>query len=466
MITFMVLLNRKLMEKKTTVSLLGLVLICLFYSCQPRIESEPEINAQTIIDQISEPEIPNFMLDVTDLGAAGDSATDCKPAFDQAVKTIEEKGGGTIHVPAGKYLLKGPIHLVSNLELNLADGAYLYFSSNPSDYLPVVKTSWEGTFLYNYSPFIYAYECSNIAITGKGTIDGEASETWNTWKARQTEDQLLSREMNHNNTPIEERVFGEGHYLRPQLIQFFDCHTIKFEDVMIEDSPFWCVHMLRCENVIIRGVRYNAFNYNNDGIDPEYSRNVLIEDVHFNNSDDNVAIKAGRDDEGRAAEHGSENIVVRNCHFKGLHALVIGSEMSAGVQNVFVEDCDFAGKLKRGIYLKSNPDRGGFIKNIYVENVTFDEVVDCIYVTSFYHNEGKGHSTDISNVFLKNIKCRKATGTGIVVQGFPQKKVKDIFITKLEIDSATNAISMMDAENIIMSDVVIGELATAPSFVQ
>ena len=452
---------------KISAKIFLLLSISLFIlSCQ---QQEPKavkaINEQTIIDQITQPVIPDTAISILDFGAVGDSLTDCRPAFEEAIEAIKERGGGRIVVPKGKYLVNGPIHLTSNLELHLNEGASLYFGSNPEDYLPVVKTSWEGTFLYNYSPFIYAYNCSNIAITGEGTIDGEASETWATWRAKQQKDQQLSRDMNHNKTPVKERIFGEGHFLRPQLIQFYDCNTVKVEGVKIEDSPFWCVHLLRCENVIIRGVRYNAFNYNNDGIDPEYSRNVLIENVHFNNSDDNVAVKAGRDDEGRAAEHGSENIVVRNCHFKGLHALVIGSEMSAGVQNIFVSNCDFAGKLKRGIYLKSNPDRGGFIRNIHVKNVTLGEVEDCIYITSFYHNEGEGHVTDIKNVFLENITCRKVTGTGLVIQGFPGKKVRDVYISKLRIDSVNNAISMTDAENIIMDDVVIGELATAPTSV-
>ncbi|MFB6340586.1 glycoside hydrolase family 28 protein [Saccharicrinis sp. FJH62] len=419
-----------------------------------------------VTKNITEPEIPDFSLTILDFSPSRDSAADWKPAFDRAIAEIQQKGGGTLIVPAGNYLLNGPIHLVSHLEIMLKKGARLYFSSDPKFYLPVVKTSWEGTFLYNYSPFIYAYNCTNIAITGEGTIDGEASGTWASWKTRQKDDQLLSREMNHNNVPVKDRIFGAGHYLRPQLIQFYECENIKVEGVTIEDSPFWCVHLLKCENAIVRGVHYNAFNYNNDGIDPEYSKNVLIEDVHFNNSDDNVAIKAGRDNEGRAAKSGSENIIIRNCHFQGLHAVVIGSEMSAGVKNVLVKNCDFAGKLKRGIYLKSNPDRGGYINNIFVDHVTFGEVEDCIYITSFYHNEGEGHVTDISKIYLNDISCHKATGNGIVIQGYPQQKVNEVYISKLQIDTVANAVSMVDAENIVMSDVVLGGLATSPSYVK
>lgn len=450
--------------KRSHFLLILIISLALLSSCKSfRTEG---VTIDSVLARISEPVIPEFSINVTDYGALADSAADCKPAIDRAIKEIEEKGGGTLVFPVGIYKVNGPIHLVSNMELRLEEGAKISFGSNPEDYLPVVETSWEGTFLYNYSPFIFAKDNENIAITGNGTIDGEAAETWNNWKAKQEASQALSREMNHNHTPVEERIFGEGHFLRPQLIQFFDCENVKVEDVTIEDSPFWCLHLLRCNNAIVRGVRYNAFNHNNDGVDSEYSRNVLIEDVHFNNSDDNVAIKAGRDNDGWASKVKSENIVVRNCHFKGLHALVIGSEMSAGVQNVYVENCDFAGDLKRGVYLKSNPDRGGFIRNIFVKNVRFGKTEDCIYVTSFYHNEGEGHATEIRDIYLENIECEQATGTGIVIQGFPEMKVRDMHLTDIRIDSAKNAVSMQDAENIIMSDVVIGELATAPSFVQ
>lgn len=425
-----------------------------------------DITAETIISNITEPLIPEFSVNLIDFGATDDANSDDLPAFQKAITAIENNGGGKIIVPKGNYLLNGPIHLVSNLELHLQKGSHLFFSSNPKHFLPVVKTSWEGTFLYNYSPFIYAYQCSNIAITGEGIIDGQASNTWNNWKKKQEESQLLSREMNHNNTPVIQRVFGEGHFLRPQFIQFFECNTIKVEDITITDSPFWCLHLLKCENAIVRGVHYDAYNYNNDGIDPEYSKNILIENIHFNNSDDNVAIKAGRDNEGRNTAHGSQNIVVRNCHFKGLHALVIGSEMSAGVQNIFVQNCDYAGKLKRGIYLKSNPDRGGFIKNIFIENIDFGELEDCIYITSFYHNEGKGHVTKIDNINIKNLTCKRATGTGIVIQGFPTAKVQNVYLSNIRIDSAKNAISFVDTDNIIFKDVVIGEFATPPSYVK
>ncbi|RXK86816.1 glycoside hydrolase family 28 protein [Filimonas effusa] len=416
-----------------------------------------------ILKNIVPPKLSPNTFRLTDFGARGDSMTNCKPAFDKAIAACKKKGGGRIMVPSGIYIVNGPIHMVSNTAIDLAKGAKLVFGTNPDHYLPAVPTSWEGTFLYNYSPLIYAYQAENIAITGEGTIDGNGKEGFAKWYDLQKPDQQLSREMNHSGVPVSQRQFGKGHYLRPQLIQFFECKNILVEGVTIQNSPFWTVHFLKSENIIARKVKFNAFNKNNDGFDPEYSRNILIEDIDFNNADDNVAVKAGRDQEGRLTAIPSENIIIRNSRFKGLHGLVIGSEMSAGVQNVFVENCTYGGYCKRGIYLKSNPDRGGFIRDIYVNDVTFGEVEDAVFITSFYHGEGKGYETDIRNVYLDNVKFTTATNAGLVIQGYPTKKVSNIQFSNIKIDSCGTAISFTNAEQVIFSNVVIGKEITVPS---
>lgn len=424
----------------------------------------PSAKVDSIIRRIQLPVFPSYQINIAKLGAKGDSVTNNKAAFDKAMALCKKNKGGTITVPKGIYKVNGPIHFVSNVNLKLEKGAKIKFSDNPQDYLPMVLTSWEGTMLYNYSPLIYAYDCSNIAITGEGTIDGEGGKTWKSFKAKENEGKNKSRDMNHNNVPLADRKFGEGSFLRPQMIQFFNCRNILVENIRIENSPFWCLHLLKSQGITVRGVSYKSRNYNNDGIDPEYAKDVLIENVTFDNGDDNVAIKAGRDHEGRAnTATPSENIIIRNCNFKGLHGVVIGSEMSAGVQNVFVENCKTVGYLKRGIYLKTNADRGGFIKNIFVRNIQLDEVEDCLYITANYHGEGKGFQSDISNVHFSDITCNKATESGIVIQGFPEKKIKNISLKNIEIKSATNAISNENAENVLMTDVFIGKRATVPT---
>lgn len=445
--------------------LINIFIFSVLTSCSLNNNSTSRISKRdAILKNIKTPTVPTNTLSVLAFGAVADSVSDCKPAFERAMLECTKLKGAKIVVPPGIYFVGGPIHLVSNVCLEIQKGARLKFSSDPARYLPVVKTSWEGTFVYNYSPFIYGYQLENVSIIGEGTIDGNASKTFNTWKEKQNSDQMLSREMNHKNIPVEKRVFGANHYLRPQLIQLYECKNVLIEDLFITNSPFWCIHLLKSENITIRGISYNAKNINNDGIDPEYSKNILIENVKFNNGDDNIAIKSGRDDEGRSTAIPSENIIIRNCLFKGLHGVVIGSEMSAGVRNVFIENCSYGGYCKRGIFLKSNPDRGGFITDIYVNNVTFGEVEDCFYITSFYHSEGKGHNTDIHNVFVDSLFCRKATNAGIVIQGFPAKKVKDIYFSNVNIDSISTGVSFTNTENIVMSNVIIGGKAKAPTF--
>lgn len=441
-------------------------LLVLLISCTSFAQNIefPTSKVDSIVNRIKLPVIPAYQINVLKLGAKGDSITNNKTAFDKAMALCKKNNGGTIIVPKGIYKINGPIHFVSNVNLTLEKGARIKFSDKPEDYLPMVLTSWEGTMLYNYSPLIYAYQCSNIAITGEGTIDGEGGKNWKSFKAKEGRGKDLSREMNHNNTALKDRKFGDGYFLRPQMIQFFNCTNILVENIRIENSPFWCLHLLKSQSITVRGISYKSLNYNNDGIDPEYAKDVLIENVNFDNGDDNVAIKAGRDHEGRAnAATPSENIVIRNCNFKGLHGVVIGSEMSAGVQNIYVENCKTAGYLKRGIYLKTNADRGGFIKNVFVRNIQLDEVEDCLYITANYHGEGNGFQSDISNISFSNITCNKATASGVVIQGFPDKKLRNISLNHIDIKWAKNAISSTNAENVLLNEVFIGEKATVPT---
>lgn len=444
------------------------ILVFLLGSCKPNQEQKtsPAKKLQEILSNIKAPQISTNQIILTNFGAKGDSITDCKPAFDKAMADCKAKGGCKVAVPAGIYLVNGPIHLVDNSCIELQKGSKLVFGTNADNYLPAVPTSWEGTFINNYSPLIYAHKVKNVAIIGEGTIDGNGKNGFGQWYDKQKPDQELSRKMNHENMPLAKRMFGKGHYLRPQFIQFFECKNVLIKGITITNSPFWSVHFLKSENITARKVKFNAFNKNNDGFDPEYSKNVLIEDIDFNNADDNVAIKAGRDREGWDTAMPSENMVIRNCRFKGLHGVVIGSEMSAGVQNVFVENCTYGGYCKRGIYLKSNPDRGGFIKNIFVKNVKFGEVEDGICITSFYHGEGKGHVTDIHDIYFDNVGFKLVTHTGLAIQGYPNKKVQGVYFSNIKIDSCNNGVSFTNAENIVFSNVTIGKEATAPSAVK
>ncbi len=418
-----------------------------------------------ILKEISGARISSVKKSILEFGARGDGKKDCLPAFRKAMAKSRKLGGLHIVVPAGTYYIKGPIHFESNTCIDLQEGATLKFAPEPKYYLPMVKTSWEGTFLQNYSPFIYGYNLHDVAIIGKGTIDGNAQTTFATWRKDQKEARDLSRKMNHEETAVGKRNFGEGKFLRPQLIQFFGCKNITVADVFITNSPFWCVHLLKSENIICQSLRYDAKLVNNDGIDPECSRNILIEGIQFNNGDDNVAIKSGRDNDGWRLGSPSENIIIRNCRFKGLHAVVIGSEMSAGVRNVFVEDCTYAGYCKRGIFVKTNPNRGGFVENLYVRNCEFDEVEDLFYITSMYAGEGMddNHFSTIRNICVDGLRCKKARQAGIVLQGTEAKPISNVVFRGVDIKEVKNALSMDNTEGVSFKDCHLGGKAGVPT---
>lgn len=417
----------------------------------------------SILAQITGAKTFDRTIDLKKLGAKGDGKTDCRPFFERAMQKATKMGGATIIVPAGTYYICGPLNLVSNVRIQLDKGSTLKFDPRPELY-PNVETSWEGTYLINYSPFIYGKGLHDVAITGQGTIDGNAGSTFATWKPQQKAAQKRSRQLNHEEHPVSERVFGKGSYLRPQLIQLYDCKNITLEGVKIINSPFWCIHLLSSENIICRALRYDAKLINNDGIDPESSRNILIEDVTFDNGDDNVAIKSGRDNDGWKS-HPAENIVIRRCHFKGLHAVVIGSEMSGGVRNVFVEDCDYAGYNKRGIYIKTNRDRGGAVRGLYVKNCQFGDVEDLFYITSMYAGEGQDspYPSTIEDVFVDGLSAKTVSAAALTLQGTDEKPIRNIILKNIEVEHAKIGVSFDQTEGVVLENVHIGGKSGTPS---
>lgn len=418
----------------------------------------------SILSGITGATLPANKVSILRYGAKGNGETDCSKAFAKAMKEADKKGGAYISVPAGVYYMEGPLTLTSNVCVELEEGAVLKFSPDPKHY-PIVNTSWEGTYLYNYSPLIYGYGLHDVAIVGQGTIDGNAMSTFATWKSLQKPAQMRTREMNHTGADIVSRRFGDGDWLRPHLLQLYGCSRVTLEGVKIINSPFWCVHLLRSENVICRSLRYDAKLVNNDGIDPESSRNVLIEDIHFDNGDDNIAIKSGRDNDGWRVGCPCENIIIRNCHFKGLHAVVIGSEMSGGVRNVFIENCDYAGYCKRGIYIKTNPDRGGFVKGLYVSGCVFDQVEDLFYVTSKYAGEGldNNHFSEIEHIVVDGLSCRKASKAALVLQGTSERPVTDVSFDNIEVGEAEIGISFSDTRHVMIGECHIGGKVDVPT---
>lgn len=416
-----------------------------------------------IIKNIKLTKFPNVDFYISDYGAkAGDSTRLNHEYINSAIVDCSTNGGGRVVIPAGVYYT-GPITLKSNVNLYLEEGAKLIFSPKKELYLPQVLTRWEGLDCYNYHPMIYAYGETNIAITGKGVIDGNASnERWWSmcgaprfgWKAGMPGQNMGGRarllKMAESGEPIENRIMTGEDALRPQLINIVKSNRILIKDVTLLNSAFWVIHPLLSENIIVKGVHINNDGPNGDGCDPESCKNVLIEDCYFNTGDDCIAIKSGRNRDGRKWNVPSENIIVRNCQMKNGHGgVVIGSEISGGYRNLFVEDCDMdSPNLDRVIRIKSNTCRGGLIENIFVRNIRVGQCGESVLrIELTYENKEdcvRDFPPTVRNLWMQNITC--------------QKSRYGVFITGLEDDSRVDGINLENCEfnNVVDDNKITG----------
>ncbi|AYN66324.1 glycoside hydrolase family 28 protein [Euzebyella marina] len=466
----------------TLYSNLFLVFLLLITSCKDETKqtkkdiatADPFAQADSIIRSIKVPTFPDKTFDITDFGAINDGETNSTEAFKKAIEACNQAGGGKVLVPSGTFLT-GPIHLLDNVNLHLSEGSEILFSTNKSEYLPVVHTSYEGVELMNYSPLVYAYQKKNIALTGRGTLNGQANETnWWPWcgaeryghkkgEAQQRDDHNLPRlrKMNEEAVPYQDRVFGEGHQLRPAFFQPFGCENVLVQGVTFTNAPFWVMHPIKSTNVTVDGVIVSSHGPNNDGCDPEYSKNVHIKNCVFDTGDDCIAIKSGRNDEGRRVNIPSENIVVEDCRMKDGHGgVVMGSEISAGVRNVFVRNCRMdSPELDRAIRIKTNTLRGGFVENVFVKNIQVGQVKEAVLKINTYYgiydNQEGEHIPTIQNIHLENVTVAKGGKYGILVQGREERPVKNITLKNVEIKGAETPILVENSEPIQFENVTI-----------
>ena len=440
--------------------------------------ADPWALASDILKRIKPPAFPKRDFDVTKYGAKGDGKFDNTEAFRKAIAACNKARGGRVVVPAGIFMT-GPVHLLSNVNFHVSEGATVRFVQDPKAYLPLVFTRWEGMELMNYSPFIYAFEQRNIAVTGTGTLDGNSDrEHWWPWKGQErhgwqkgTPNQLKSRnalmEMVERGAPVAERVYGEGHYLRPQFVQPYRCTNVLIEGVRVINSPMWELNPVLCTNVIVRKVRIETHGPNNDGCDPESCKDVLIEDCLFDTGDDCIAVKSGRNADGRRINVPSENIIIRGCRMKEGHGgITLGSEISGGVRNLFAENCTLdSPNLDHALRFKNNAVRGGVLENILFRNITVGQVAHAVLTVDFNYEEGaKGKFTPVvRNLSVENLKSGKSR-YALDVQGFANAPVydlrlKDCTFENVERPAVVKNVTGLTLENVKINGRVVDKLS-------
>jgi polygalacturonase len=426
-------------------------------------------SVEDILSQIISPVFTEKDYFITDFGAIGDNKYDCTSSIQNAINSCCNDGGGRVVVPAGTFNT-GAIHLKSNVNLYLKEGSKLSFSKDPEKYLPVVLSRYEGCELMNYSAFIYCINSQNIAVTGKGILDGNAdSTTWWPWKGtiiygwktnlpKQNNDRDTLLKMVKDQVPVADRIFGNGHYLRPGFIQFINSENILIEDITIINSPMWEIHPVLCKNITVHGVKIESHGPNNDGCDPESCKNILIENCYFDVGDDCIAIKSGREEDGRRINIPTENVIVRNCTMKDGHGgLVIGSEISGGCRNIFIENCKMdSPNLDRALRIKSNSLRGGLIENIFMRNINVGEVKQAvIYIDFFYEGGDIGKFAPIvRNVYINNI-CSSKSEYAIWLKGYKRSPIENIQITDCRFSGVDKESIISEVRGITYNEVFI-----------
>ena len=395
---------------------------------------------------------------ITDYGAK--SGETCTMAFAAAMSACSRAGGGRVVVPSGRWL-SGAIRFRSNCELHLADGAEIVFSQNPDDYLPAVHTTWEGMECWNYCPLVYAYCCTNVSITGTGTLRGyegswEAT-TWHSW-VPQTNGVKAARLQLYTwgatDYPVERREIYRmrNAHTRPQLVQFNRCKGVTWRDFKVRNSPFWALHLYLCEDALVRNVDVYAHGNNNDGIDIEMSRDVTVESCRFDQGDDGIVIKSGRNRDAWRIATPTENVFIRDCEIVDAHTLLgVGSEISGGVKNLRLVNC-IGNDVSRAIFFKTNRRRGGTVENIAIDGVRVENVesdliglsVDTLYEWADFPDY-ENRATVIRDIDIRNVSGRRAEYRLNLV-GDPKLPVQNFHVKNVTVDLARKPDRVVNVE--------------------
>lgn len=432
------------------------------------------------------PIFPENQVSILDFGGVPDGMTLNSGAFEKAMQALSEKGGGTLNVPSGVWYT-GPIVFRSNINLHLEKGALILFSPD-FDLYPLVNTVFEGLDTRRCQSPISGHNLENIAITGDGSINGsgqywrplkKSKVTASHWKKViesggvvrngdywfPSESSLKGYQISDMNVPQGNLTEAEWleikDFLRPVMVNFISCKNILIQDVLLENSPAWNLHPLMCENVIIDNVliRNPGYSQNGDGLDLESCVNSIIVNSVFDVGDDAICIKSGKNEDGRRRARPTVNVIIDNCKvFQGHGGFVVGSEMSGGVKNISLSNCQFLG-TDVGLRFKSTRGRGGVVENIYITNINmFDIVTDSFLFDLYYGGKSAsealedGDATPVEekkvpvteetpafrNIYVKNLTSRNAR-RAMLFNGLPEMNITNINVENVSITSTYGA---------------------------
>ena len=464
---------------------------------------------KTNLPVVTAPKFKKDTVNIQKMGAVADGYFLNTKAINGAIDALSKKGGGVVFVPAGLWLT-GPIVLKNNINLHIATGATLLFTPDKDQY-PLVEANYEGLpQMRNQSP-ISATNATNIAITGKGIIDGNG-DVWRAvksdkltesqWKKKVASGGVLSDDkktwypsegfMKGSKMPANPGMITADRdaafyqsikdFLRPNLLLLTKCKNVLLEGVIFQNSPAWCLHPLMCENLTVRNVfvKNPWYAQNGDGIDVESCKNVLIENSVFDVGDDALCMKSGRDAEGRKRGMPTENVIIRNCTVYAAHGgFVIGSEMSGGARNIYVSNCTFIG-TDIGLRFKTTRGRGGVVENIFIKDIYMKDIpAEAILFDMYYMAKDPvalaGEKRELPKVEFKtvdettpvfrnfhisNVYCNGAE-KGIFVRGLPEMHVKDIILENMVLQSK-KGIDIQEATNITFRNIKVISKETDP----
>lgn len=413
-----------------------------------RSQDDAWATAATIQRRARPPVFPRRVFSIVAAGAIADDVELNSAAFAQAIQACVDAGGGRVLVPPGRWIT-GAIRLRTGVELHLMQGATIVFSTDPARY-PIVATRWEGVELMNYSPLIFADGERDVAITGRGVLEGQGAAWWS-WSSgpqfgwrpgmpnqRQARAALFG--MAEHGLPVAQRVFGDGHYLRPMMVQFQNCTNVLVEGVTLRDSPCWTLHPVLSRNVIVRDVTVIGHGPNTDGCNPESVDGMLIERCTFDSGDDCIAIKSGRNADGRRLATPTRNILIQDCTMKDGHGgIVIGSEVSGGVSNVFVQRCHMdSPSLWYALRFKNNAMRGGVVENIHCRDIQVGRLERAAIICDFNYEEGAkgGFKPVLRNLTVERMQAKAAVQV-LDLQGLADAPIGNIVLRDCRFDGVT-----------------------------